>query len=74
MLLHPMMLIKIALPLVLCPLKVVFGVLNYSLDVLSKVSCIRHPTLITYNDINQQPNLLPIYQLKWRLACALSHS
>ena len=58
------MLINIALMVVLCFLQVVLGVLNYLLDVLSEVSCIRHPTLLTHNDINQQPNLFPIHKFK----------
>ena len=67
------MLVKVALLVVLCSHQVVLGVLNNLLDVLSEVSCIRHPTLATHNDINQKPNLFPIHQLKWRVACALSH-
>ena len=59
--LHPVMLVKVALLVVLFFLQVVLGVLNYLLDVLSEVRCIRHPTLVTHNDINRQPNLLPIY-------------
>ena len=64
MLLQPVMLVKVALLVVLCSLKVVFGVLNYSLDVLSEVCCIRYLTLVTHNDINRQPKLFPIHQLK----------
>ena len=73
MLLQPVMLVKVALLVVLCSLQVVFGVLDYLLDVLSEVSCIRHPTLVTHNDINRQPNLFPIHQLKWRVTSALCH-
>ena len=73
MLLYLVILVKVVLPVVLCFLQVVLGVLNYLLDVLSEVSCIRHPTLVTHNDINQQPNLFPIYQFKWKAACALNH-
>ena len=69
-----MMLVKVVLLVVLCFLQVVFGILDYFLDMLSEVSCIRHPTLVTHNDINRQPNLLPIHQIKWRVACALSHN
>ena len=68
-----MMLVKVALLVVLCFLQVVCGVLDYLLDMLSEVSCIRHPTLVTHNDINRQPNLFPIYQLKWRATSALCH-
>ena len=68
-----MVLVKVALLVVLCFLQVVLGVLNYFLDVLREVNCIRHLPLVTHNDINRQPNLFPIYQLKWRVACALSH-
>ena len=64
MLLQLMMLVKIALLVVLCSFQVVFGILDYLLDVLSEVSCIRHPTLVTHNDINRQPNLFPIHHLK----------
>ena len=74
MLLQPMMLVKVALMEVLCSLQVILGVLNYSLDVLGEVSCIRHLTLATHNDIDRQPNLFPIYQLKWRAVSALCHS
>ena len=59
-----MMLVKVALLVVLCFFQVVLGVLDYLLDMLSEVSCIRHPTLVTHNDINRQPNLFPIHQLK----------
>ena len=68
-----MMLVKIALLVVLCFLQMVFSVLEYLLDVLSEVSCIRHPILVSHNDINRQPNLLPIHQLKWRAPNALCH-
>ena len=54
------MLIKVALLVVLCSVQVVLGILNYLLDVLSEVSCIRHSNLGTYNDINRQLNLFPI--------------
>ena len=64
MLLQPVMLVKVALLVVLCSLQVVLGVFNYSLDVLSEVSCIRHLTLVTHNDINRQLNLFPIHHLK----------
>ena len=56
-----MILVKLAFLVVLCSLQVIFGVLKYSLDVLSKVSCIRHLTLVTQNDINRQPNLFPMH-------------
>ena len=74
MLLKPVMLVKVALLVVLCSLQVILGVLNYSLDVLHKVSFIRHLTLGTHNDNNRQPNLFPIHQLKWRADSALCHS
>ena len=74
MLLQPVMLVKVALLVVSCCLQVVLGVLNYLLDLLSEVSCIRHPTLVTHNNINRQPNLFPVHQLKWRVTCALSYS
>ena len=74
MLLQPVMLIKVALLVVLCSLQVVFGVLNYLLDVLSEVNYIRHLTLGTQNDINRQPNLLSIYHFKWRVANAFCYS
>ena len=64
MLLQPVMLVKIALLVVLCSLQVVLGVLNYLLDMLSEVSCIRHLTLGSHNNINRQLNLFPIYHLK----------
>ena len=64
MLLQPVMLVKVALLVVLCSLQVVLFVLNYLLDVLSEVSCIRHLTLGTHNYINRQLNLFPIYHLK----------
>ena len=64
MLLQSVVLIKVAFLVVLCFLQLLLGILNYSLDVLSEVSCIRHLTLVTYNDINRQPNLFPIHQLK----------
>ena len=59
-----MILFKVAILVVLCSFQVVFGVLNYLLDVLSEVSCIRPITLGTHNDINRQPDLVPIYHLK----------
>ena len=58
------MLVKVALLVVLCFLQVGFSVLNYLLDVLREVSCIRHLTLGTHNDINRQPNLFPMYYFK----------
>ena len=58
------MLVKVALLVLLCSCQVVFGVLNYLLDVLIEVSCIRHLTLGTHNDINRHLNLFPIYHLK----------
>ena len=61
MLLQPVMLVKVVLLVVLCSLQVLLGILNYLLDVLSKVSCIRH---LTHNNINRQLNLFPIYNLK----------
>ena len=64
MLLKPVMLVKVALLVVLCFLQVILGFLNYLLDVLSEVSCIRHLTLGTHNDINRQLNLFPIQHLK----------
>ena len=64
MLLQPVMLVKVALLVVLNSLPVVLGVLNYLLDVLREVSCIRHLTLGTHNDINKQTNLFPIHHLK----------
>ena len=74
MLLQPVMLVKVVLLVVLCSLKVVLGILNNLLDMLSEVNYIRHLPLIAQNDINWQFNLLPIRQLKWRATCALSHS
>ena len=74
MLLQPMMLIKVALPVVLCSLQVVLGILNYLLDMLCEVSCIRYLILGTQDNINRQPNLFPIYHLKWRVDSALCHS
>ena len=68
-----MMLFKVALLVVLSFPQVVLGILNYLLDVLSEVSCIRHITLVTHKDINRQPNLFPIYQLKGRVTSALCH-
>ena len=56
-----MMLVKIALLVVLCSLQVILGILNYSLDVLSEVSCIRHLTMVTHNYSNTQSNLFPIH-------------
>ena len=47
------MLVKVALVVVLCSPQVVLGVLNYFLNVLSEVSCIRHFALGTHNDINR---------------------
>ena len=64
MLLQPVMLLKVALLVVLCFCQVVLGVLDDLLDVLSEVNFIRHLTLGTHNNINSQPNLFPIYQLK----------
>ena len=58
------MLVKEALLVVLCSLQVILSVLNYLLDVLSEVGCIRHLTLGIHNDINWQPNLFPIHHLK----------
>ena len=55
------MLVKVALLVVLCPLQVVLSVLNNLLDVPSEVNYIRHLPLVAHNDINWQPNLLPIY-------------
>ena len=74
MLLQPVMLVEVALLVVLCSLQVVLSVLNNLLDVLSEVNCIRHLPLVAHNDINQQPNLFPIHQLKWRAVCVLKHS
>ena len=74
MFLQSMMLVKVALLVVLCFLQVVFGVLEYLLDVLSEVSCIGHPTLVTHNDINRQPNLFPIHHLKCRATNTICHS
>ena len=72
MFLQPVMLVKVALLVVLCSLQVVLGVLNYLLDMLSEVGCIRHLTLGTHNDINRQPELFPMYHLKWRAtSCSL---
>ena len=73
MLLQPVMLVKVALLVVLCSLQVVLGILDYLLDMLGEVSCIRHPIIVTHNDINRQPNLFPMHQLKWRAAYALRH-
>ena len=58
------MLVKVSLLVVLHFFSSDFDVLDYLLDMLSEVSCIRHPTLVTHNDINRQPNLFPINQLK----------
>ena len=69
-----MMLVEVALLVVLCFLQVVFGIRDNLLDVLSEVNCIRHPTLVTHNNINRQSNLLSINQIKWRVACALSQN
>ena len=74
MLLDPVILIKVVFLVVLFFLQVVLGVLNYLLDVLSEVSCIRHLTLGIQNDINRQTDLLPIYYLKWIATSALCHS
>ena len=52
MLLHPVMLVKVALLVVLCFLQVDLGILDNSLDVLSEVNFIRNLSLITQNDIN----------------------
>ena len=52
----------------------VLSVLNYLLDVLSKVSCIRHLTLGTQNNIDRQLNLFLIYHLELRVAYTLYHS
>ena len=60
MLLQSVVFIKVALLIVLCFFQVVLSVLDYLLDVLSKMSYIRYPTLGTYNSINRQPNLFPI--------------
>ena len=68
-----MMLVKVALLVVLCS-QVILGILNYSLDMLSEMSCIKHLALVTHNDINRQPNLFPIHQLKCRVTCTLCHS
>ena len=68
------MLIKVAFVVVLCSFQVILAVLNYLLDVLSEVSCIRPITLGTHNDINRQPNLFPMHNLEWRVANALCHS
>ena len=73
MLLHPVMFVKVELLVVLRSPQVVLSVLNYLLDVLNEVSCIRHLTLVTHNDINKQPNLFPIHQLKGRATSALCH-
>ena len=73
MLLQPTILVKVVLLVVLCSPQVILGVLNYLLDVLSEVGCIRHVTLGTHNDIDRQPNLFPIHNLKWRVASALCH-
>ena len=73
MFLKPIILVKVEFLVVLCFLQVVFGVLNDLLDVLSEVSCIRHSTLVTYNDINRQTNLFQIHQFKWRATNALCH-
>ena len=74
MLLQPVIFVKVVLLVVLCSFQVVLGILNYLLDVLSEVDCIRHPNLVTHNDINRQPNLFPIHHLKWRVTSALCHS
>ena len=74
MLLQLVVLVKVALLVVLYSLQVVLGVLNYLLDVLSEMSCIRFITLGTHNDINRQPNLFLIYRFKWRAANALCWS
>ena len=64
MLLKPVMLVKVALLVVLYSLQVVLGILDDSLDMLSKVNCIRDLNLTTHNDINRQSNLFPIWQFK----------
>ena len=66
--------VKVVLLVVLCSFQLILSILNYSLDVLSEVSCLRHLTLGTHNYINRQPNLLPIYHFKWRAANALCNS
>ena len=48
-----MMLVKVVLLVVLCSLQVVFGVLNYLLDVLSEVSHIRNLALSSYKNIKR---------------------
>ena len=55
-----MMLVKVVSLVVPCSRQVVLGILNYLLDVLSEVSCIRHLTLGSHNNINRQLNLFPI--------------
>ena len=69
-----MILVEVELMVVLCSLQVVLGILDDLLDVLHEVNCISHPNLATQNNINWQPNLFPIHQLKWRVTCALSRS
>ena len=73
MLLKSVVFIKVVLLVVLCFLQVVIGILDYLMDVLSKMSYIRHPTLGTHNSINRQPNLFPINHLKPRATNALCH-
>ena len=68
------MFVKVALLVVLCSLQMVVSILNYLLDVLSKVKHIRYPTLVTHNDINRQPNLFPIHHLKCRATNTICHS
>ena len=64
MFLQPEMLVKLAFLVVLCSLQVVLGILNYLLNVLSEVHCIRHLAVGTHNNVNKQPNLFSIYHLK----------
>ena len=73
MLLQPVVLIKVAVLVVLCSLQVVLGILDDLLDVLTEVNCIIHLTLVTQNDINRQPIMFRIYQLKWRAISAFCH-
>ena len=65
MFLQLVVLVVVALLVLLGFLEMILGILDKLLDVLYKVSSSRHPTLVSHNSINRQPNLFPIHKLKW---------
>ena len=65
MLLKSVVLAEIAFLVLLGSLEMIFGLLDKLLNVLYKVNSSRLPTLMLNNCINSQPNMFPIYNLKW---------